>query len=167
MRLPPYSNVSQPLFYLLKRFCEGKGTANDKSSRAINGLDDMLGSTICIHQLFRQTSFLQTLLPGRRKNGYPKAHDCVRLGDENIQSYGLRDFHSGLYSHSRSNVAFFSLLFNLVANSEELRFSLCVITTFDSNLLNYYYHQHIPNISYSAKSGLLEYSYVMLSSAGN
>lgn len=99
MRLPPYSNVSQPLFYLLKRFCEGKGTANDKSSRAINGLDDMLGSTICIHQLLRQTSFLQPLSPGRRKDEYPKAHDCVRLGDVNIQSYGFRDFHSRLYSH--------------------------------------------------------------------
>lgn len=74
--------------------------------RVINGLDDMLDSTICIHQLFHQTSFVQPLSPGRRKHGYPKADGCGRLGDADIQSYGLRDFHSRLYSYSRSNVAF-------------------------------------------------------------
>lgn len=74
--------------------------------RVINGLDDMLGSTIYIHQLFRQTSFVQPLSLGRRNHECPKADDCGRLVDADIQSCGLRDFHSRLYSYSRSNVAF-------------------------------------------------------------
>lgn len=107
-----YSIVSRRLF--LRRHSISKAGISASAQkrtisvpvRVINGLDDMLGSTICIHQLFRQTSFVQPLSPGRRKHGYPKADGCGRLVDADIQSYVLRDFHSRLYSYSRSNVAF-------------------------------------------------------------